>query len=140
MLRLALPAAEEGTALLDTLAGCPSRLAGRVHGDILLNGQCLARRSLGNRVAYVRSERTLNPYLSVEQTLYFTNWLRQPGYQGAKTETKDRVSSNATTNCKLTARGLSKMLNLCDPFCVFRSRLWSRTWAWSRSGTLRCGR
>lgn len=103
MLRLALPAAEEGTALLDTLAGCPSRLAGRVHGDILLNGQCLARRSLGNRVAYVRSERTLNPYLSVEQTLYFTNWLRQPGYQGAKTETKDRVGSSVMTECRLIA-------------------------------------
>ncbi|XP_052128985.1 ATP-binding cassette sub-family G member 5 [Frankliniella occidentalis] len=85
--------AEEGTALLDTLAGCPSRLAGRVHGDILLNGQCMPRRSLSNRVAYVRSERTLNPYLSVEQTLYFTNWLRQPGYQGAKTDTKDRVAA-----------------------------------------------
>ena len=84
-------AAEEGTALLDTLAGVPSPLAGRVHGDVILNGQSLPRRTLSNRVAYVRSERTLNPYLSVEQTLYFTSWLRRPGYQGAKTDTKDRV-------------------------------------------------
>lgn len=91
-----LIAEDEGTALLDVLSGRSSNI-GKIHGDILLNGQSVRSHQLRTRVAYVQSDNHLCPDLTVLQTLGFHHWLRRASTHGltsnvAKLAIKDRVS------------------------------------------------
>lgn len=81
---------EEGTALLDVLAGLKSPIL----GSIVLNGQTVRAHGLKSRVAYVQSDLNLCKDLTVVQTLRFHYDLKKPtdklGY--LKIEAMDRVS------------------------------------------------
>lgn len=80
---------EEGTALLDVVAG----LKAPVVGNIILNGQNIRGRHLKSRVAYVQSNPNLCKDMTVIQTLRFHCDLKNPtdrlGY--LKKDAMDRV-------------------------------------------------
>ncbi|KAI7815045.1 ABC subfamily G member 8 [Rhyzopertha dominica] len=65
---------EEGTALLDVVAG----LRTPVVGDVILNGQNVKARSLRNRVAYVQNDSHLCKDMTALQTLRFHYDLKKP--------------------------------------------------------------
>lgn len=81
---------EEGTALLDVLAGLKSPIL----GSIVLNGQTVRAHGLKSRVAYVQSDLNLCKDLTVVQTLRFHYDLKKPtdklGY--LKIEAMDRIN------------------------------------------------
>ncbi|EFA09595.1 ATP-binding cassette sub-family G member 8 [Tribolium castaneum] len=81
---------EEGTALLDLVAGH----AKPVVGDIILNGQTVKSEMLKNRVAYVQSDSHLCKDMTVIQTLRFHYDLKKPtdklGY--LKIDAMDRIN------------------------------------------------
>lgn len=79
----------EGTALLNTIAGKESPVV----GDILLNGQHVRARHLKNRVAYVQSDAHLCKDMTVIQTLRFHYDLKKPTskLQHLKIDAMDRV-------------------------------------------------
>ncbi|KAG5872246.1 hypothetical protein JTB14_008804 [Gonioctena quinquepunctata] len=81
---------EEGTALLDVVAG----LRSPVLGSVLLNGQNVRARNLKSRVAYVQSDAHLCKDMTVVQTLRFHYDLKKPtdklGY--LKIEAMDRIN------------------------------------------------
>jgi ABC-type multidrug transport system ATPase subunit len=85
-------AEEEGTGLLDALAGSSSNIGGQ-RGAVLLNGQAVSSNQLRDRVAYVQCDSHLSPDLSVRQTLSLHYWLRHSSSHHRKLDTKDRVSS-----------------------------------------------
>ena len=80
---------EEGTALLDLVAGTASPVV----GDIILNGQNVKSNALRSRVAYVQSDPHLCKDMTVIQTLRFHYDLKKPtdklGY--LKIDAMDRV-------------------------------------------------
>lgn len=80
---------EEGTALLDVVAG----LKTPVIGNIILNGQNVRAQHLKSRVAYVQSDSNLCKDMTVIQTLRFHYDLKNPtdklGY--LKIDAMDRV-------------------------------------------------
>ncbi|KAH0817351.1 hypothetical protein GEV33_005440 [Tenebrio molitor] len=81
---------EEGTALLDMVAG----LSRPVVGDIILNGQNVKANALRSRVAYVQSDSHLCKDMTVIQTLRFHYDLKKPtdklGY--LKIDAMDRIN------------------------------------------------
>nr|XP_023024369.1 ATP-binding cassette sub-family G member 8-like [Leptinotarsa decemlineata] len=81
---------EEGTALLDIVAG----LRAPVLGSVLLNGQNVRPHSLKSRVAYVQSDSHLCKDMTVVQTLRFHYDLKKPteklGY--LKIDAMDRIN------------------------------------------------
>ncbi|GLH08224.1 Uncharacterized protein GBIM_13508 [Gryllus bimaculatus] len=82
---------EEGTTLLDVLAGRSTR--GKIRGDVLLNGQSVRSQQLRDRVAYVQSDSHLSPDLTVRQTLSFHHHLRRSPTQAGKLDTKNRINA-----------------------------------------------
>lgn len=81
---------EEGTAILDTIAGRTKPFV----GDIILNGQNVRASSLKNRVAYVQSDAHLCKDMTVIQTLRFHYDLKKPTgkLEHLKIDAMDRVS------------------------------------------------
>ncbi|CAG9853677.1 unnamed protein product [Phyllotreta striolata] len=81
---------EEGTALLDVLAG----LRSPVLGSVVLNGKTVRAHDLHPRVAYVQSDLNLCKDMTVVQTLRFHYDLKRPtdklGY--LKIEAMDRIN------------------------------------------------
>ncbi|KAJ8944051.1 hypothetical protein NQ318_016249 [Aromia moschata] len=81
---------QEGTALLDVVAG----LRSPVFGNTLLNGQNVRRNHLNSRVAYVQSDHHLCKDMTVIQTLRFHYDLKRPtdklGY--LKINAMDRIN------------------------------------------------
>lgn len=65
---------EEGTAILDLIAG----LRNPVLGNVILNGQNVRAHNLKSRVAYVQSDSKLCKDMTVLQTLRFHYDLRNP--------------------------------------------------------------
>lgn len=65
---------EEGTALLDLVAG----LRNPVLGNIILNGQAVKAHNLKSRVAFVQNDSHLCKDMTVLQTLRFHYDLRKP--------------------------------------------------------------
>lgn len=86
---------EEGTALLDCVAGFCSP----VIGDILLNGHNAKANMLKARVAYVQSDPHLCEEMTVLHTLKYHHDLKRPtdklGY--LKIDAMDRVSKHVST-------------------------------------------
>ncbi|KAJ8866703.1 hypothetical protein PR048_032564 [Dryococelus australis] len=87
---------EEGTALLDTLAG-RTCCVGNMRGDILLNGLSVRLQQLRDRVAYVQANSCLCPDLSVRRTLCFHDRLRRIDSEAdpasGKIESQSRIDS-----------------------------------------------
>lgn len=81
---------EEGTAILDTIAGKNKPYV----GDIVLNGQNVRPATLKNRVAYVQSDSHLCKDMTVIQTLRFYYDLKRPTakLEHLKIDAADRVS------------------------------------------------
>lgn len=86
---------EEGTALLDVVAG----LRTPVVGDVILNGQNVKARSLRNRVAYVQNDSHLCKDMTALQTLRFHYDLKKPTDKlgHLKIDAMDRVSKIVAT-------------------------------------------
>lgn len=84
----------EGTALLDAIAGKSSPIM----GDIILNGQHVKARHLRNRVAYVQSDPHLCRDMTVIQTLRFHYDLKKPTgkLEHLKIDAMDRVGSRTS--------------------------------------------
>lgn len=80
---------EEGTALLDLVAG----IAVPVVGDVFLNGQNVKPEALRSRVAYVQNDSHLCKDMTAMQTLRFHYDMKRPtdklGY--LKIDSLDRV-------------------------------------------------
>ncbi|XP_063227752.1 ATP-binding cassette sub-family G member 8 [Bacillus rossius redtenbacheri] len=87
---------EEGSALLDVLAGRTSR-AGAVRGDVMLNGSSVGPGQLRDRVACVRADGRLCADLSVRRTLCFHHRLRRvdggADPSSGKVEAQSRIDS-----------------------------------------------
>lgn len=79
----------EATGLLDVLAGVRKKLT----GDIVLNGQPVASSTLKKIAAYVRSDTSLCPHMTVEHTLRFHATLRRPRHNNhVKMNDRDRIN------------------------------------------------
>lgn len=80
--------AEEGTLLIETIAGLRERLG----GDIYINGQLMSKKLLKQFIGYVPAPdfASLDPRMSVQNTLSFHAALMGPM---DKTDLKERVTN-----------------------------------------------
>ncbi|KAK9871754.1 hypothetical protein WA026_014209 [Henosepilachna vigintioctopunctata] len=90
MLAIMSTSEEEGTALLDLVAGISKPIV----GDIILNGHHVTRNALQSRVAYVQNDQHLCHDMTAAQTLRFHYDLKKPtdklGY--FKVDAMDRIN------------------------------------------------
>ncbi|KAG6464036.1 hypothetical protein O3G_MSEX014230 [Manduca sexta] len=93
---------QEATGLLDVLAG-------KLSGDIVINGQPVASSTLRKVAAYVRNDTSLCPSMTVEHTLRFHAALRRPRHNHGQVKMDDRDRLSFQINLLIEELGLEQV-------------------------------